>query len=91
MNICPNCGAPLKRYYRVCEYCGCENETFQDIGYKYCIKITTPFSLKVTNSVPDEIVNKGYKQLLNYLATKIKVLRRDDICNCETEYLFYIQ
>lgn len=91
MNICPNCGAPLNRHDSVCGYCGCKNETFQDMDYKYCIKITTPLSLKVTNSIPDEIVNRGYKKLLNYLATKIKVLRRDNICDSETEYLFYIQ
>lgn len=91
MYICHNCGAPLKPYNRVCEYCGCENETFQDEDYKYCIKITTPLQRKITNNVPDEIVNKGYKKLLNYLATKIKVLRRDNIINFETEYIFYIQ
>lgn len=91
MNICSHCGAPIKDDDKFCKYCGIENGNFHDIDNKYSIKIKTPLSSAKINSVPSEIVTKGYKQLLNYLAAKIKVLRRDDIINFETEYIFYIK
>lgn len=88
--FCLYCGAPLNPYYRSkCEYCGQTQEINEPNPY-YSIELTYPLTHFIKN-LPNEVIEKGTKNLLKKLAQNIDYKIIHNNISFETKVIFYLK